>query len=103
MRSLKAWLHPIKRKNFVPTKYSKLCSDHFQESDYLVRPGTYIRRLKPNAVHSNFNFPQYYQPKTVKPRIRNRKRMIDKLNQQVLLMSLIIVKVIPMYRLKRMK
>lgn len=54
----------IKRNNFTPTATSKVCSDHFIESDYLVRPGTYIRRLKAESVPTVFlNFPSHLQKK----------------------------------------
>lgn len=49
---LKEWLKAIKRENFIATKSSKICSDHFIESDYLDRPNTYKTRLKPDAIPS---------------------------------------------------
>ncbi|KZC08157.1 hypothetical protein WN55_10028 [Dufourea novaeangliae] len=35
-----------------PSKYTAVCSLHFTADDYLKRPGTYVQRLKPNAVPS---------------------------------------------------
>ncbi|CAH1378702.1 hypothetical protein MTP99_002515 [Tenebrio molitor] len=65
---LKSWICSLRRENFAPTKASKVCSDHFQESDYLVRPGTYVRRLKPDAVPSLFpGFPLYCHIKKEEP------------------------------------
>ncbi|KAK4876049.1 hypothetical protein RN001_012471 [Aquatica leii] len=59
---LKRWLNAIKRENFIPTKYSKICSDHFLLSDYLERPGACKRYLKPDAVPSVFYaFPSHLQ------------------------------------------
>lgn len=51
---LPLWVKAIKRDNFIPSPSSKVCGVHFTPSDYLERPGTYIQRLKPNAVPSIF-------------------------------------------------
>lgn len=57
---LKKWVHAVKRKNFFPSLYSKLCSDHFLPTDILDRPGTYKKHLKADAVPSIFSgFPSY--------------------------------------------
>lgn len=47
----------MKRKNFIPTKASLVCSDHFRHQDYIFKPGMRKRRLKSHAVPSIFNFP----------------------------------------------
>lgn len=40
-----------KKKNFVPSKWSKMCNKHFLHSDYKQPPGgTYVLRLKDDAV-----------------------------------------------------
>lgn len=72
---LKVWLSRVARKNFTPSKYSKLCSLHFKEEDFIehsidqqlrrkrrrVDLTLSRRRLKPGAVPSVFsNFPDYY-------------------------------------------
>lgn len=31
----KKWEKPIRRENFVATQHSRLCRNHFQESDYV--------------------------------------------------------------------
>lgn len=51
------WVKALKRKDFVPTKASLVCSDHFREEDYVERPGLTKRMLKKDAVPSIFNFP----------------------------------------------
>ncbi|GFO49766.1 THAP domain-containing protein 1 [Plakobranchus ocellatus] len=38
--ALKAWEHAVKRKDFKPTKYSFLCSEHFKEDDFQSQPLT---------------------------------------------------------------
>jgi len=68
---LKKWLHQTKRKNFTPTKYSRLCSEHFVDDDYLIRPGSDVKLLKDNAFPTIFKgFPNLLQQKLpVKRRI----------------------------------
>lgn len=51
------WVRALKRKDFVPTRASLVCSDHFREEDYVSRPGLTKRMLKKDAVPSIFNFP----------------------------------------------
>ncbi|CAL1278805.1 unnamed protein product, partial [Larinioides sclopetarius] len=61
------WIAAIKRDNFTPTKYSKICQLHFNESDFLntskaVDPKTgnvievplKIKKLRPGAIPSQF-------------------------------------------------
>ncbi len=65
----KLWIQNVKRKNFIPTDASSICSVHFRDSDYLHRPGRIFKALKPDAVPSVFSeFPEYYQPKEKKQR-----------------------------------
>ena len=42
----------LRRDNWVPTKSSRLCSDHFQE-DMIDRSGKTVR-LKPDAIPTRF-------------------------------------------------
>ena len=72
---LQVWLKRLARKDFAPTKYSKLCSLHFTSNDFIVesndlnhrckrkRESTKLarRRLKDNAAPSVFSdLPSYY-------------------------------------------
>ncbi|XP_025203306.1 THAP domain-containing protein 1-like [Melanaphis sacchari] len=60
------WINEMKRKNFKPTKYSYLCSEHFTNDDYQIRPGSNVRWLKDDAVPSIFKeFPKHLQKKKV--------------------------------------
>ncbi|KAK5648062.1 hypothetical protein RI129_002954 [Pyrocoelia pectoralis] len=69
---LQSWLNRMRREDWTPTKYSKICSDHFLSSDYLLRP-----RLKDNAVPSVFTgFPKHLQ-RTVTPRKSPKKRTFE--------------------------
>lgn len=57
-------MNAIKRKGFVPTQSSKICSEHFRESDFLNQPGFKYKRLKDDAVPSVFTeFPEHLQKK----------------------------------------
>jgi len=54
----------MKRKNFTPTKYSYLCSEHFGPNDYQIWPRTDIKLLLEYAVPSIFKgFPTHLQKK----------------------------------------
>ncbi|KAK7576198.1 hypothetical protein V9T40_012484 [Parthenolecanium corni] len=59
------WFHAIKRKNFKPSKATKLCSLHFLPSDYTQSVSVIggAPRLKKDAVPSVFNFPDHLVPK----------------------------------------
>lgn len=66
---LKQWLQAMKRKQFTPSQYFKICSEHLLSSDILDRPDTYKKHLKPVAVPNVFPAtPSYYQPIPKKPR-----------------------------------
>ena len=80
------WLKNIARKNFKPSKYSKLCSLHFKADDFIKvshdsnqrrkrkRDSEHLcyRRLKPGAVPSIFkNIPLYYTNKDIPLRSGN--------------------------------
>ena len=62
------WIHAIRRKDWKPTSNSYLCSDHFEENCFVVRPNKIGRRLNDSAVPSIFNFPPHLQPKPHTPR-----------------------------------
>ncbi|KAF0764661.1 THAP domain-containing protein 2-like, partial [Aphis craccivora] len=51
----KKWLDLVQRKNFSVTKLSRLCSTHFEFSEFVEAPGKLI--LKNTANPGNFNFP----------------------------------------------
>ena len=61
------WIHALRRDNFEPTSSSRLCSEHFQPSDY--ENYGMRRRLKIDAVPSIFlAFPEHLQTIKVKKR-----------------------------------
>ncbi|KAJ8945280.1 hypothetical protein NQ318_016050 [Aromia moschata] len=50
---LQLWLTAIRRDNWTPSRTSRLCSEHFKETDYLNRPGDSKKILKFDAVVKN--------------------------------------------------
>lgn len=49
------WIQAVARKGFVPNKYSKLCSVHFNRNCFYDQPGwSYRLRLNDNAVPTIF-------------------------------------------------
>jgi len=76
---MKKWIEAIKRKNFKPSQYSRICSTHFTNDDYQIRPDANRPLLRSNAIPSVFpSFPAYYQ--TVK---KSRKNPMMRIPQQV--------------------
>ncbi|CAN8015839.1 unnamed protein product, partial [Ixodes persulcatus] len=49
-RRKKAWLAIVKRKDFEPTATSKLCEDHFEESQIETHRADGRKLLKQSAV-----------------------------------------------------
>ncbi|XP_069820730.1 THAP domain-containing protein 1-like isoform X2 [Dendropsophus ebraccatus] len=52
---LAKWLAVIRRDKWKPSIYSRLCSDHFTEEDYMLRPGALYPYLRLDAVPSIIN------------------------------------------------
>ncbi|RVE48865.1 hypothetical protein evm_006515 [Chilo suppressalis] len=50
---LEQWLKAIRRENFYPSNYSRICRKHFQPKDYMI-PMNLCPRLKQGAVPSRF-------------------------------------------------
>ncbi|XP_060876484.1 THAP domain-containing protein 1-like [Metopolophium dirhodum] len=49
------WVNAVGRKGFIPTKHSKVCSDHFHQNDFEQKSGdSYLIKLKVTAVPSIF-------------------------------------------------
>jgi len=59
---MEKWISAIKRKKFEASQWSRICSVHFTEQDYQVKPGAHRLLLRDNAVPSVFpSFPSYLQ------------------------------------------
>ncbi|KAE9537604.1 hypothetical protein AGLY_006627 [Aphis glycines] len=68
------------RKNFKPSQHSRICSDHFTNDDYQIRPDASRPFLRLDATPSVFpSFPPYYQK--VK---KHRKNSITRISRQVI-------------------
>ncbi|CAJ0953123.1 unnamed protein product, partial [Ranitomeya imitator] len=44
------WIEAVQRDNWKPSIHSKVCSDHFTERDYMIRPGAAFPYLRIDAV-----------------------------------------------------
>ncbi|XP_049944760.1 THAP domain-containing protein 2-like [Schistocerca serialis cubense] len=69
---LKTWITSVKREDFNLTSCSFLCGNHFRQDDYVVSPGTWKKRLKPEAVPSVFDFPTHLMP----PNKQSRRHVV---------------------------
>lgn len=71
----KKWINAVRRLNWTPSKYSRLCSEHFTPDDYRG-PGMNVPHLKESAVPSIFKgFPAHLQKPPVKPRLRVKRTL----------------------------
>lgn len=68
----KRWVVATKRKGFIPSNSSRLCSAHFEDSAFEI--GGIIKLLKKDAVPTLFDFPAHLQPNPPK-----RRRVISKI------------------------
>ncbi|XP_025261805.1 THAP domain-containing protein 1 B-like [Camponotus floridanus] len=74
---LTAWLNAIKRQDWTPSKYDRICNEHFTTNDYLHRPDAHYTHLKPTAVPSIF-------PSSIKSNRKNQCKImkIDNENEK---------------------
>ncbi|KAG5877774.1 hypothetical protein JTB14_007210 [Gonioctena quinquepunctata] len=70
---LELWIKAVRKENWAPSRSSKLCGDHFLPTDYMVKPGCFTKRSKPNAVPTVFSYPKHLLPKIAKPRRKIKK------------------------------
>ncbi|CAI6355319.1 unnamed protein product [Macrosiphum euphorbiae] len=85
---LQKWVKMIKRKDFIPTKYYFICSEHFIPEDYQIRPAASVRLSKEDVYPRILNgFPKYLQEKMpVKRRLLNRnEEEIERAGEKYLL------------------
>ncbi|OCU00472.1 THAP domain-containing protein 1 isoform X1 [Xenopus laevis] len=73
------WIAAIRRKNWMPSDTSRICSDHFTHDDYMLRPGAQIPRLRLDAVPSVFDgFPD-----DLKERLKREKEDKEQKRKEV--------------------
>lgn len=66
----------MKRDKWTPTKYSKLCSNHFSSDSYETSGWSSKPKLKSDAVPTMFQFPKHLQkPEKLRksPNLRKHK------------------------------
>ncbi|XP_075998776.1 uncharacterized protein LOC142992296 [Genypterus blacodes] len=81
-RKLKKWLVNMKWKDWSPSRFSVLCSNHFEEQ-YIDRSGRSLQ-LRDNAVPSIFSSPEHMQKKkktAINPRSKRYKSHRGKASQ----------------------
>ncbi|RXG61821.1 THAP domain-containing protein 1 [Armadillidium vulgare] len=84
----KIWVMKMKRGNFRPSKFSKLCSDHFTPDCIRPKIGFGKPTLKPNAFPTIFNFSTSLKTKKGREhciKTRNKailKKQVHELNKQ---------------------
>ena len=66
------WLVNLRREGFKPTKFSKICSAHFEDS-FIDRSGQIVH-LRAGAIPKKNYFPAYLLPKTGTKRKLSLKR-----------------------------
>ncbi|XP_069820570.1 uncharacterized protein [Dendropsophus ebraccatus] len=80
---LSKWVIAIRRKNWKPSASSRICSDHFTEDDYMLRPGAMVPRLRLDAVPSVFDgFPSH-----LKERLERKKNLKNKADGQIIVID----------------
>nr|XP_012226077.1 PREDICTED: THAP domain-containing protein 4-like [Linepithema humile] len=51
------WIRNLRRESWTPTKYSRLCEKHFEESQFEIDRADNWRKLKSNAIPTLFDIP----------------------------------------------
>lgn len=86
---LKAWIHYCKRKDFTPTKHSRICGKHFSVKQYKIDPsvlagaaeegfaGKFRHALKADAVPDVLFEERGDTPAPKKPRAAFEKRRLE--------------------------
>ncbi|XP_073513485.1 uncharacterized protein [Phyllobates terribilis] len=59
------WIEAVQRDDWKPSVHSKICSDHFTEKDYMIRPGAACPYLRMDAVPTPL-YPTQRKKKTKK-------------------------------------
>ena len=74
---LKQWANAVNRLHWFPKDHSLICSVHFKESCFIVRPGKRGRLLKDGAVPTEFPTHQFHLQHQTCKRKSPKKRDIQ--------------------------
>ena len=75
---LRKWIQAIRHQDWLPTKHSYICSKHFTESSFVVRPGKDGCRLYEHAIPSLFlSFPKHLQKSHVKRKSPRKRKFVE--------------------------
>ncbi|XP_029345905.1 THAP domain-containing protein 1-like [Acyrthosiphon pisum] len=83
LNKLQLWIDAVKRKGFIPNNSSRVCSDHFLRSEFVVRPGgSYKLMLKGESVPSllmsgKYQYDNYTFTPNLNPTILKSQESID--------------------------
>lgn len=80
-QKLKKWLTNMKWKDWTPSRFSVLCSNHFEEK-YIDRSSKFVK-LRQDAVPTIFSFPDHKEKRTavINPRSKRYKPPSGKTSQ----------------------
>lgn len=75
---LQKCLSALKRVNFAPSKFTTICSEHFEACAFVERPNIIRPYLKDDAVPTIFKgFPPHLQKKAEISRSRKRRASVE--------------------------
>ena len=72
MDLLKKWIVAMRREDFAPTSYSRICGEHFLPTDYYHSTSNFLRK---DAVPSEFNFLLHLQKESAPSRRELKRKM----------------------------
>ena len=77
------WIRAIRRENWVPSKESVICSDHFTNDCFTTKPKQKGRFLKKDAMPTIFpTFPSYLHQETPKRKSPKKRKFVEPQSKQ---------------------
>ena len=81
----KEWIKNVRRKDWMPSEKSLLCSDHFIR-DFFTQSDSSKRQLKKEAIPTIFpSYPSYLQISIPKKRRELKRKIVDETKNEELL------------------
>ena len=71
---LQKWIQAIRRENWQPTQYIYICSKHFEDSCFVVRPGKGGHRLYETCSTINIQFSKTFTKERHKKKTTHKKK-----------------------------